>query len=221
MGFARRGFSRPNLPCLRRKQQEGDLQCDESSDPSPQIMVSVEKFDFDRMEKNYFVRAFTVIEILVTVGIIAVLITIAFKYSSSWFGRAEGVRCAQNLKSLQVSLAAYVQDVGHWPQEPQELREGDNQDASEDWWLKELEPYGATAEVWKCPSITRLVSSKDPEGRPKLHYTPTPFDERAFTPFRWATQPWLVEIGNMHGRGALICFPDGSVKSMDDILENK
>lgn len=166
-------------------------------------------------------RAFTIIEILVTVGILAVLVAIAFKFSSFWFARAEGVHCAQNLRSLQVSLAAYVQDVGHWPQEPQELFEGEDQDASEDWWLKELENYGATQAVWQCPTIKRLVSSKNAAGRPKLHYTPTPFDERSFTPFRWATQPWLVEIGNMHGRGALICFPDGSIKAMDDIIEKK
>ena len=33
-----------------------------------------------------------------------------------------------------------------------------------------------------------------------------------------STQPWLIEIGNMHGRGAQACFPDGSIRSMDQLV---
>ena len=56
-----------------------------------------------------------------------------------------------NMRSLQVSLVAYVQDNGHWPQEPEEIWNSENLEAYEDWWLAELEPYGATKEVWQCP----------------------------------------------------------------------
>jgi prepilin-type processing-associated H-X9-DG protein len=31
-------------------------------------------------------------------------------------------------------------------------------------------------------------------------------------------QPWLIEIGNMHGHGANICFPDGSIRTMNDVI---
>jgi prepilin-type N-terminal cleavage/methylation domain-containing protein len=168
-----------------------------------------------------FSRAFTLIEGIVVVAILAILVTIVFKYSSGWIGRVEGVRCANNMRSLQVSLASYVQDVGHWPQEPPENSDTSNNDASEDWWLNELKGFGATPEVWMCPSVKRLISKRNSDGRPKISYTPTPFDESPFTPYKWSTQPWLIEIGNMHGRGALICYPDGSIKSMDDVVELK
>lgn len=161
------------------------------------------------------------VEILVAVAILAILIAIVAKYSSGWLNRAEALHCAQNLRSLQVSFASYVQDEGHWPQEPEELREAESFNPSEDWWLQEMENYGATPEVWQCPTIKRLVSDKDPDGRPKIHYTPTPFDEQAYTPYRWSTQPWLIEIGNMHGNGALICFPDGSIKAMGEVVQTK
>ena len=125
-----------------------------------------------------------------------------------------------NMRSLQVSLASYVQDRGHWPQVPPEIdvSASENDAAYEDWWLEELKDYGGTEKVWQCPTIKRMVMSKNPDGRPKISYTPTPFDELAFTPYRWAKQPWLIEIGNMHGHGAFICFPDGSIKTMGDII---
>ena len=122
-------------------------------------------------------------ELLVAVGIIAILAGIVFKGASYLRDRAEGVRCVTNMRSLQVSLAAYVQDKGHWPQEPEETWNSDNPDAYEDWWLTELEPYEAPEEVWRCPSVQRLVVSKSKNGRPKIHYTPTMFDENPYTPY--------------------------------------
>jgi len=80
-----------------------------------------------------------------------------------------------------------------------------------------MKPYGATEKSWKCPTIMRKLGKYSPDDRPKLHYTPTMFDDKPSTPYKWSTQPWLAEIGNMHGRGALLCFPDGSVKAQDDV----
>ncbi len=158
----------------------------------------------------------TLIEIVAVVGILGILITLFLAINSAMPAKAEGPRCMVNMRSIQSSLASYLADVGHWPQEPEET--WDNENAYEDWWLKELGPYGGTPDVWMCPTIKRLVSSKSKDGRPKIHYTPTMFDENPATPYRWKTQPWLIEIGNMHGRGAHICFPDGSIRAMDDVV---
>lgn len=160
---------------------------------------------------------FTVVEVVVVALILGVLFLIISKGVPYYRDRAEGVKCAQNMKSLSVSLGSYVQDVGHWPQEPEDIWLANNNNAYEDWWLKTLEPYGGTEMVWQCPTIRRKVVVKSKAGRPKVHYTPTMFDATPYTPFKWSTQPWLVEIGNMHGRGALLCFPDGSVRSMSDV----
>lgn len=157
------------------------------------------------------------VETIVVVGIITVLLVLVVKYGTRTIEKSEAVRCAQNLRSLHTSLAAYVQDRGHWPQEPEGLWQSNDGDAYEDWWIKELEPYGAPEEVWRCPSIQRKIVNKNKTGRPKMHYSPTKFDNKALTPYKWSTQPWLVEIGNLHGVGALICFPDGSVKTMNEV----
>ena len=158
----------------------------------------------------------TLVEILTVVAIIGVLATLVISASNLLPQRAEGARCMANMRSLQVCLASYIQDVGHWPQEPQAI--ADDQNATEDWWLNVLAPYGATPDTWMCPTIKRLISNKSKDGRPKVHYTPTMFDDNPLTPYKWSTQPWLIEIGNMHGSGGLICFPDGSIRPMNDVV---
>lgn len=121
-----------------------------------------------------------------------------------------------NMRSLHVSLSAYIQDHAQWPQEPEELWESPNEDASEDWWIETLTPYGGDESVWQCPTIARQIRAQSEDGRPRAHYAPTSFDEGTLTPYRWSTQPWLVEIGNIHGRGAHLLFPDGSIRVMSE-----
>lgn len=160
-------------------------------------------------------------EFLVAAGIIVILAAIVYKVSTYSIERSEGVRCAQNLRALHTSLGAYIQDKGHWPQEPAAIWAANDTIAYEDWWIKEMEPYGAIEKVWQCPTIMRKVVRKTENQRPKMHYTPTMFDSNALTPYKWSTQPWLVEIGNMHGAGALICFPDGSVRTMTEVSQGR
>lgn len=64
-----------------------------------------------------------------------------------------------------------------------------------------------------------MAKSKD--RRPRIHYTPTMFDDKQGTPYKWPKQPWLIEIGDMHGNGALAGFPDGSTRAINDILPPK
>lgn len=163
---------------------------------------------------------FTLVELLVSIGIVSILATLTILGWPKIMAAASSARCIGNMRSLHVSLASYVQDVGHWPQIPEALDVSSSDDDSsyEDWWLNELKGYGGSPEVWQCPLIQQLVTNKSANGRPKIHYTPTGFDDKPSTPYKWSTQPWLVEIGNIHGRGAHICFTDGSIRSMDDIV---
>ncbi len=157
-------------------------------------------------------------EFLVAVGIVAILVAVVFRVGGAAIAKSEATRCASNLRSLHTSLSSYIQDKGHWPQEPEALWEANDNDRLEDWWMKELEPYGATEAVWQCRTILRTVTNRNKDRRPRMHYSPTKFDANPMTPYKWSTQPWLIEIGNMHGVGALICFPDGSVRNMNDVL---
>jgi prepilin-type N-terminal cleavage/methylation domain-containing protein len=162
-------------------------------------------------------NGFTILEILAAVVILSTLVALFFAFGDRLTSRGELPRCMANMKSLQVSLSSYIQDKGHWPQEPEDQL-GNNENAYEDWWINVLRPYGASESTWMCPTIKRLVTNKNKDGRPKVHYTPTMFDRNPGTPYRWSTQPWLIEIGNMHGQGALICYPDGSIKAMDEVV---
>ena len=157
------------------------------------------------------------IELLVTVAIIGILAGLLFAVIPAIIRRAELARCTNNLKQLHVIFAAYVQEKGHWPQAPE------NQDpssaVSENWWLTEMKDYGSTLTIWQCPTFKRLVTARSGNGRPKLSYSPTSFDSLPNTPFRWTTQPWFIEDADMHGHGALLCFPDGSVRPMDEVVK--
>lgn len=149
--------------------------------------------------------------------IVAILIGVVMMSYQAIMDRSEAVRCAVNMRSIHSSLANYLQDKSAiWPQEPENL----GQRAHEEWWLQTLAPYGAPEEVWQCPAIKRkILNKKENKGNgPRLSYSPTSFDAKPGTAYRWATQPWLIEIGNMHGAGALLCFPDGSTKTMNDVM---
>lgn len=157
-------------------------------------------------------RAFSLIELAVTAGIISILTVLLFIGYPIVRDRAETTRCMSNLRQLHLTLTAAIEDRGHWPQEPEALWSAEDSAGSEDWWIKELEPYGATEKLWQCPTIMRTVTTKSSDGRPRAHYAPTPFDDLPNTPYKWPEMPWLAEIYNAHGHGALICLPNGTVK---------
>lgn len=155
-------------------------------------------------------------ELLATVAIIVILVALVVPVGRGYFEKSDAVVCMNNMRNLLPAFNAYIQEKGHWPQEPVEIWNSSDDDAHEDWWIAEMKPYGLDEKNWQCPTIRRQVASKDPNGRPHLHYSPTMFDADSMTPYKWTTQPWFVEIGNMHGRGAHICFPDGSIKTIND-----
>lgn len=163
-------------------------------------------------------RGFTLIEILVVLGILAVLGAILIPVSQKALSRAEAARCSQNLRNLHVALSLYLKEEGHWPQiDPQLISQPKQYGQA---WMNALEPYGATQEIWICPTVRKALNEQEfanPEDRPTVHYTPTPFDDKPLTPYRWATQPWALEIGDSHGAGALVLFPDGTIEPMSRV----
>jgi type II secretory pathway pseudopilin PulG len=161
---------------------------------------------------------FTLIELIAVIAVIIVLAVVSFVAYQKLIVRADAVQCMANMKSLHSSLASYVQSKQQWPQPPQELNEPGMEDPLEDWWIETLLPYGATVATWQCPTVGRTLNRSDKVERPRIHYAPTPFDAGELTPYRWSNQPWLVELGNIHGNGAYILFPDGSIRVMNDIV---
>lgn len=106
-----------------------------------------------------------------------------------------------------------------WPQVPDAASEDSKK--FEDWWMAAMDPYLDTRKVWLCPVLQRGKLAL-PSGQPvNMHYMPTKFDANRISPFRWSTQPWMIEIANAHGDGGLILFPDGSIKSLGQVLNKK
>ena len=82
-----------------------------------------------------------------------------------------------------------------------------------------MEPYTQSGEVWKCPLLKKF-GAYDSQGSIWRFTTPTRFDARPTTPYRWAKQPWLIEVSNIHGNGPLLLMPDGSIRNLTDLVPN-
>ena len=158
--------------------------------------------------------AFTLIEVLAVVLIILILAAFIAPNYRPMLERAQGVICASHMRSIRLGMDNYLNDHQQvWPQAPPPTEAA----AWSQFWVATLAPYGITGATWQCPTIRGLLKESGEKG-PLIHYTPAIFDATPGIARRWSTQPWLVEIANAHGQGALVCFPDGSVKSFSQIL---
>ena len=154
-------------------------------------------------------RALSLLEVLVTVGIISFLLSLLYLVSVRFIKRAELVKCMSHMRSLHTAFLAYVEDRGEWPQ--YDMKDNSKSRDLFRFYIQSLEEYGVSQDNWICPTdkIYRDIPEKD---RPKFYssYMMTQFDKGNMTPLRW-NQPWLVERGNFHGKGRLILMPDGSI----------
>tara|TARA_R110000850_G_scaffold202967_7_gene329072 strand:- start:4921 stop:5445 length:525 start_codon:yes stop_codon:yes gene_type:complete len=155
--------------------------------------------------------AFTILEVLVVVGIVGMLLAVITPISGSFMKRAKKAKCISHMRTIHAGLLAYTTDVGHWPQ----MEEGEFEFSEDDFfkfWVIATEPYGLSQDVWVCPSDRALERMNKLEKQKYFgSYVVTRFDDKAQTPFRW-NQPWVMEGGSFHGKGAHMLLPDGSVQ---------
>jgi type II secretory pathway pseudopilin PulG len=150
--------------------------------------------------------------VIVIIAILAVLITPAI---GLYRGRSERLGCTTNLRSLYVAVSSYTTDNQHWPQ----IKNSGDKKAKTEAWYETLKPYGISWVNWVCPSVQRQANNPDftdPKHH-RLDYFATPFDDKPRTPYRWATQPWFIERGDVHGSGNLMVFRDGSIEDMKSV----
>jgi hypothetical protein len=120
-------------------------------------------------------------------------------------------QCSENMRTIHQALVAYLRDHdGVWPQGP-----APDEPCWAEFWVDTLRPYGVEESNWRCPSVP---TSEEPAG-PDLvcHYVPTIFDGEPGTAYRWPEQPWLIERVDSHRGGPLILFPDGVVRSHEEL----
>ncbi len=160
-------------------------------------------------------EAYTLLEVLAALLVLGILAILIIPNYSRILAAAQEAVCASQMRAIRVALGSYLDDHERiWPQPP-EGTEGANLRA---FWFTTLQPYDITESTWQCPTIRRALREEGVAGDFGMHYVPTAFDATPGIANRWATQPWLIEAADAHGKGPLICFPDGSVKSMFKVL---
>jgi len=162
-----------------------------------------------------YCRAFTLIELLVVIAIIALLVAIGVPSYKAQRRSAEKVVCMSKMRGLHMAFDSYMTDKNHWPQMPAGIFESEDESEFWKWWILTMSPYGGDEPYWLCPSDKVRKESEDEYNG---SYLPTQFDDHHHTPYRWANQPWLLERGNLHRKGAHIMMPDGSIHSSKDVF---
>jgi prepilin-type N-terminal cleavage/methylation domain-containing protein len=157
---------------------------------------------------SFGARGFSLLELLVALLIVGVLGAITLPAYKSFRARAETATCISHLRTVHSGFSNFLVDRGNWPQMPADAMEF-SEDEFFAWWLAVLTPYGVGQESWLCPS-DKVAKEKASDSHGS--YIPTLFDGRSNTPYLWS-QPWLMERGDFHGKGAHIAMPDGSITS--------
>ncbi len=163
--------------------------------------------------------AFSLIELMVVIVVIAILVALLFPVLSGLRARAQRVQCMANLHSLYAATELFIQQNGSWPQISMT---DDSAEAESDYarsWIAALAPFGPTQRTWICPTIQNLLQNPDlnkPENL-RVDYFATTFDDKPITPHQWPRQPWFAETGDVHGNGNLIIFTDGSISDLKTV----
>ena len=99
-------------------------------------------------------RAFTLVELLVVIGIIALLIAILFPVLAKAREQANRIKCSANLYSIGHALMMYTQRYGYYPGEGIQIVNGQSGVvASAGVWPVRLRPFLSNAKsVFHCPS---------------------------------------------------------------------
>lgn len=165
-------------------------------------------------------RGFTLLEVTAVILIIAILVVLALPVIEKVRSRAEGAKCAANLRVLYGAAALHVQDRGAWPQVP--LDAGDFAAYSRGW-IEALKPYGPEQASWICPGVQRRLGGPDLSipANTRIDYIPTAFDENPRRPYEYPNQPWFGEVGDLHGNGNLLILTNGSVRALKDIVQEQ
>jgi prepilin-type N-terminal cleavage/methylation domain-containing protein len=166
------------------------------------------------------VRGFTLLELTIVIAIVAILAILSFPIVSNLRARAQRVQCVANLKNLAVGANLYLQQNNDvWPQ----IRTPAPGEPTEDFanaWIAALEPFGVPRKTWICPTMQAALQNPDystPDVA-RIDYIATPFDDKPGTSHEWPRQPWFIETGDVHGKGNLIIFTDGTVSDLRTVL---
>lgn len=165
---------------------------------------------------------FTLTELVVVIGIVAVLAGLLFPAASAVRGRAQRVQCTNNLRNLYIATNLYVQQNGSWPQISMGGGGGTGFPDYARAWIAALGPFGPTQQTWICPTMQALLGNPDlrQPDNVRVDYYAMAFDEKPTSPYEWPRQPWFIETADVHGNGNQIIFTDGSVSDLKTVIKH-
>src|SRR4051812_19078654 len=136
--------------------------------------------------------AFTLLELITVVVMIAILASMLVGVVGSMQSRADKANCSSNLKSLYAGAVLYIQEHEHWPQIDARLITGNKKEYARQWYAT-FERYGVAPINWVCPTVQREFGNPDLKDKDnaRIDYLSTPFDNRPMTPYLWPRQPWF------------------------------
>lgn len=175
---------------------------------------------FVRPSSHHGPAAFSVLELLTVVFIVAILAVMALPVISKARDRAEVASCSNNLKTLYIGANSYIQEHNGWPQIAAPAAKEGHDDSYVVAWQGALAPYGVTPLTWVCPALHRLRGKPDltlPANR-SVDYLALTFDPKPRKPFEYSNMPWFAETTNAHGVGQLIIFSNGRVMGMKEAV---
>ncbi len=170
-------------------------------------------------------RAFTMIELMLVLLLVAVLMMMAFQGYGMYVKKAEEVACKGKLVNWGIALNTYITDNGTWPNE-EVLYDADGkppeEDALWDWWYKEMKKYGISHGDWFCPTDLRKrgqekKGEEESDEKPSTSelqnptYIPAKFSFGPYKPFEFPNQPWVIERAG-HDEGMNKLMPDRTVQ---------
>jgi prepilin-type N-terminal cleavage/methylation domain-containing protein len=164
-------------------------------------------------------RAFTLLELLIVLFIVAILTGLMLMAVGQFRARAQRAQCMANLRNLGVAANLYIQENQQWPQVYVIANKGKTEQEFAELWIGALQPYGVQRKTWICPTLEGLLGNPDyeqPENA-RLDYIATPFDDKPASPHQWPGQPWFTERDAVHGKGSLILFPDGHIVQSEEL----
>ena len=170
-----------------------------------------------RYSDRLYLSGLTLLEILVAVSVLSILTTLVFYGYQPVLNKAQSMLCISRMRSIQSGLSANLSDKGTWSNPPDTL----SADQHADWWIQQLIPYDIPVSHWICPTAKKFFANQQNSHQPQSSYAVSMFEKGPFAPKMWARQPWLVEIVGVHKNGPHICFQDGSVQSLNQLLNRK
>lgn len=159
----------------------------------------------------------SLLEILIVLVIIALLATLAFPLAGFFKAKAAYAGCVSGMTSLHGGFAAYLGDHQMvWPQAPKDIERNSSLDGDmlAKFWADQLKEYGVSKRTWICPSDETRNDIKESDGRYDSTYLVTEFDSQPNRAYQWVNQPWVIESGDLHGKGGgpNVLFPDGRIE---------